>query len=258
MKRGAETEKKMRQDNEKDNDKTKSLETLRSLHGVKKLQYIWDYYKLPIAVGLILLYMIGYTVYRHVTHKDTVLYAGLINVSVGSDLEAQLGEGFLADQGVDTSKNTLNLYTGWYLTDDEMNEYHEYTYATRMKVLAALDSEQLDVVLMNREAFDAFAQNGYLYNIEELLQETDPALYEKLKDAVVSNMEILEDNAEDMVFDSTLEYVSETTEYPMAIDLSEAGMIRDAGFEDTVYFGIVGNTPRRDTAVAYLRYLFAL
>ena len=31
-------------------------ENLRTLHGRKKVQYIWDYYKLPLAVLCIVLY----------------------------------------------------------------------------------------------------------------------------------------------------------------------------------------------------------
>ncbi len=241
----------------------RSLESLTerekwdSLSTSKRIQYIWDYYKLPIVITLIILYIIGYMVYRHVTHKDIVLYAALANVNAGETLEEQLTDGFLADQQIDTAKNDMTLYSGWYLTDDPSSEYHQYTYATHLKILASIDNEELDVILMNKEAFDAFAQNGYLYNMEDLLQETDPSLYEKLQPYLVTNMEILEDNAKDMIYDSTLEYVSETTEYPMGIDLAEASMIKEAGFEDTVYFGIIGNSPRTETAVEYLNYLFS-
>lgn len=241
----------------------RSLESLTekekwaSMNNARRVQYIWDYYKLPIVIICIVIYIISYSVYRHVTHKDTVLYTALINVSLGSELQTQITDGFLSDQEIDTVKNTFTLYSGWYLTDDESSEYHEYTYATRMKVLAAIDNEQLDVVLMNKEAFDAFAQNGYLYNMEELLTEVDPALYADLKSYIVTNMEILEDNSQDVILDSSLEYVAETTEYPMGIDLLNADMIKNTGFEDTVYLGILGNTPRRETAVAYLKYLFS-
>ncbi len=241
----------------------RSLESLTerekwdSLSTSKRVQYIWDYYKLPIVIACVILYAIGYMVYRHVTHKDVVLYAALTNVNIGETLEEQLTNGFLEKQEIDASKNMLSLSSGWYLTDDPASAYHEYTYATRMKVLASISSEQLDVVLMNQEAFDAFAQNGYLCNIDETLQDADPALHEKLSPYFVENVEIIEDNAEDLIYDSTEEYVAETTEYPMGIDLNEAGMIKDAGFEDAVYFGIIGNTPRMETAVEYLDYLFS-
>ena len=228
-----------------------------SMSNGRRAQYIWDYYKLPIVIICVIVYMLSYTVYRHVTHKDTVLYTALVNVGLGGVLEGQITTGFLDDQGINSGKNQLMLYSGWYLTDDSSSEYHEYTYATRLKILAAIDGEQLDVVLMNREAFDAFAQNGYLYNLEELLPEISPELYDEIEDYIITNMEILEDNSQDLMFDPNLEYISETTEYPMAVDLSEAAMIKDAGFGDSVYFGILGNSPRTEMAVEYLGYLFS-
>ena len=45
--------------------------TLRSLHGKKRLEHIWSYYKLPIVIALILLYMAGYAVYRQATKRRT-------------------------------------------------------------------------------------------------------------------------------------------------------------------------------------------
>ena len=56
-------------------------ENLRTLHGRKKVQYIWDYYKLPLAVLCIVLYAAGYMLYGRITHKDTVLYTALVNVA---------------------------------------------------------------------------------------------------------------------------------------------------------------------------------
>lgn len=34
-----------------------------------KWEHIWAYYKLPIAIILIVVYILGYTAYRHVTKK---------------------------------------------------------------------------------------------------------------------------------------------------------------------------------------------
>ena len=65
-------------------------ENLRTLHGRKKVQYIWDYYKLPLAVLCIVLYAAGYMLYGRITHKDTVLYTALVNVAAGEDLTQEL------------------------------------------------------------------------------------------------------------------------------------------------------------------------
>ena len=231
------------------------MEKLKNLHGLKKVQYIWDYYKLPMVVLCIFLYIIAYSLYRHFAHKETVLYTALVNVSASESLTAQLSTDFLDYLEKDTSQNTMQLYTGLYLTDDETNPYHEYTYASRMKILAAIDGEQLDVVLMNKEAFDAFSQNGYLCDLLELLSDIDTVLLNEWKPYLVTNTIILEDNSVDLQFDPSIPYQAVTEEHPVGLDMSQSGLIGEAMFDDTVYLGIIANSPRKETAIDYIKYL---
>ena len=55
-----------------------------------KAEYIYSYYKLPILLGLIALFLLCSTVYQQLTKKEAVLYLACINVSVGDDLGAEL------------------------------------------------------------------------------------------------------------------------------------------------------------------------
>lgn len=211
---------------------------MKDLHGMAKLQYIWDYYKLPIAVACILIYIAGYTVYGHIARKDRPLYLAFVNVTAGERLTQRLGSGFLDYAGLDPSKNQVYLYTGLYLTADPDSSYHEYTYASRMKILAAMDAEQIDIVLANREAFDAFAEEGYLYDLNALLAERDPRLYRRLSPYLVSRD-------------------GENGEMPAGIALSQSPFFREAGFDGDVFLGVIGNSPRLDMVTAYLNYLFS-
>lgn len=220
------------------------------------LQYLWDYYKLPLAAAAIALYIAAYAVYGHFTHKDTALYAALVNVAVGETLTDALSSRFLTAQHLDTNANTFRLYSGLYLTDDENNIYHEYTYASRLKILAAIDAEQLDIALMDKTAFDAFSQNGYLFDLNELLAEEAPALHQQLAPYFVTNTVILEDNSEDLLLDDSAVYHAETEEYPMGLDLSASPLIQKGGFQETVYLGIIKNSPRIHMVFDYLEYLF--
>lgn len=230
-------------------------EKLRRLKGRKKLQYLWDYYKLHFVIGCMLLYILGYMLYGHFTQKDPVLYAALINVAPGEALTEKLGSGFLASQGLDAKKQEFSLYTGLYLSSDEDNPYHEYTYASRIKLIAAIESQTLDIVLLDQEAFDAFSQNGYLYNMETFLSETDPALYADCRDLLRENIVILEDNAEEVSLDSSVPYSAETETYPGALEISQTPLLKEAGFSDPVYLGVIRNTPRKEAAAEYIRYL---
>lgn len=233
---------------------------MQNLNGKAKLQfclqYLWDYYKLPIAAAAIALYIALYAVYGRFTHKDTALYAALVNVVVGETLTEELSSRFLTAQNLNTNANTFRLYSGLYLTDDKNNIYHEYTYASRLKILASIDAEQLDVAIMNREAFDAFSQNGYLSNLDELLAAEVPELHQEIAPYFVTNTVILEDNSEDLLLDDSAVYHAETAEYPMGLDLSASPLIQKGGFQETVYLGIIKNSPRIHTVFDYLEYLF--
>lgn len=231
-------------------------ENLRTLQGWKKVQHILAYYKLLLLVICIFIYFIVYNIYGHLTHKDVVLYTAFVNVVAGEELTGQLEKGFLDYLNIDVSKNAMKLYTNLYLTDDELSAYHEYTYASRMKILAILEGKSLDVILMNREAFDAFSQNGYLYDLEQLFSERDSTLYEQVKPDLVYNIVILEDNANDRILDKSIPYSAQTEEHSFGLDISQTPFIRQSGFEEIVYLGIAANSPRLDTVMEYLKYLY--
>ena len=126
---------------------------------------------------------------------------------------------------------------------------------TREEILASIEGKQMDIVLMNREAFDAFSQNGYLHDLDSFLSAEDPDLYRALEPSLVSNIVILEDNADDMALDDSLSYSALTQEHRFGLNLSESPYVEQAGFGDTVYLGIVANTPRTEAVMSYLRYL---
>lgn len=228
----------------------------KDLQGTAKIQYIWDYYKLPIAVICIGLYIAGYMIYGRMTHKDILLYTALVNVTAGENLTEELSLDYLDYLHANPSKETIELYTGLYLTDDETNQYYEYTYASSTKIVASIDAEQLDVVFMDKEAFDAFSQNGYLCNMEEFLMRQSPELYSMLQSSLEKNIVILNDNALEAGLDPSVAYSAETAEYPMAVNLSQSAIIKQAGFYDAVYLGIIANTPRANEVVSYIEYLF--
>lgn len=229
----------------------------KELHGKQKLQYIWDYYKFPIAVVCILLYILVYTLYGHFTKKEIILYSSLVNVNASEELTTKISTDFLDTLDLNHAKQDMQLATGLYLTDDEANAYYEYTYASQMKILASIESEQLDVVLMNKEAFDAFSQSGYLCDLEELFSSSLADVYDSVEPLLVDNIIILEDNAMEVTLDASVAYESVIEEKKVGLDLSKIGIIAEAGFDDTVYLGIIENSPRKDMAVTYVKYLLS-
>ncbi len=216
----------------------------------QKLQYIWDYYKLPIFFSFALICVLLSLLHQRLHKKETILCLSFVNVSASDTLMEKLTDGFLAARKFNASRNKISLTSGLYLTEDATAAEHEYTYASRMKILGSINAEKMDVVFMNREAFDTFAQNGYLYNLEQL------SLPPASKACLVSNTHIIKDNATDVFLDKNTKYQAVTEDYLMGLKVNSCPVLKAAGFTDDLYLGIIKNSPRKKAAADYISYLF--
>ena len=228
-----------------------------TLNKKEKIEYIWDYYKFPIFVVCILLYIAGSMIYGQLTNKEPLLYLAFVNVNPSQELTSQITDGYLEYSDSLSKEDGLQLYTGLYLTDDPQNPYVEYTYASRIKIIGAVDKEALDILFMNKEAFDAFSQSGYLCDLETLLNNTDIELYNTVTPYFAENIVILEDNSMEVSLDPSIPYESKTEVHSFGLDLSQKGLLASAGFDDTVYLGILANSPRTEACLEYISYLFS-
>lgn len=222
-------------------------ENFRKMDTRAKVDYIYTYFKWYILLGVIALMVLGSAVYRQVTKKDTVIYLGLVNVSVGTDLETALTLDFLEDTGLNPKQNQIQVYSGLYLSDESSAENHEYAYASRMKLMAAVNAKQLDVVLMNREAYNILSQSGYLLDLSGCATALAPYLTE--------NDVVLEDNSIEFQLNEADEHRIITEQAVNGMDVSQLSLFRNAGFPDSVYIGIIGNSPRYSVTIQYLEYL---
>ena len=134
-----------------------------------------------------------------------------------------------------------------YLSDDPAASDHEYAYASRMKLLATINSKQLDLVLMNREAYDLCSASGYLLDLTNLVDSA----------YLTANQVILEDNAVEYNLNEAQEYIVVTQTQSNAVELTKLSAFQEAGFSDSVYIGIIANTPRLPACQDYLDYLIS-
>ena len=231
----------------------------KEVHGLGKVRYLFDYYKLPLLLAGILLYVIIWSAWRSAHAQEVCLYVGLVNFAPSEELIRTLTEDYVQEADYPEGKN-IYLYRGLYLSADETSEYHAYSYATRMKILGALDAEKLDVVLMDRESFDSFSQNGYLEDLSLLMTRNSAVAKEgleaELQDLLVSNIEINEDNSVDVLLGNETDYHAVTTDGMFGLDISEASsIIRDAQLSGDLYLGVIRNSPRQEEALHYIDYL---
>ena len=236
-----------------DRERAENREALEAMSLPEKIGYVLAYYRFPLVLALIALVAAGSAAHIRLTRKEALLYAAYANLSVGDTLDSALNEGFVRFVGGNPRKTEVYLYRGLYLTEDASTSNHEYAYASQMKTMAAVANRRLDVVFMNREAYDLLSAKGYLQPLPDLLAE-DPALYGRIGSALTANTVILEDNAIDHTLDEAVEYRAVTEEAVNAVRLTGFPMFARAGFSGEVYLGLVGNG-RTDTALRYLDYV---
>ncbi len=225
-------------------------EAFAAMSLAQKAEYIFAYYKLPIVLVLIAVVFAGSVVHRALTEKEAVLYVAYANVAVDEKLDRYLTSDFLANQGIETRKHEVYCYRDLYLAQEATTGNHQYAYASKLKTLASVDAEQLDVVLMNREAYDVLSHSGYLLDLDEL-----SGLPSELVPLLETNDLIVEDNQIEVDLGEADTYEAVTERHVNAINASTLAPFAQAHLSDDVYLGIIANTPRLDTVMAYLTYL---
>ncbi|NCB94130.1 MAG: hypothetical protein EOM40_16465 [Clostridia bacterium] len=195
--------------------------TLKDLQGKARLQYLWDYYKLHFLILGILLYVIIYMLYGHFTKKENILYVAFANVNVGETLSEQLIDDYISYCDLNTKKNQIYTYQDLYVTSDPADDDYQYAYASSTRVLAAIDSQRMDLVFLNEEALDILVEKNYLSDLTQVLPANEAA-----------------DNAS-----------------PFALNVTGTRLFKDAGFTEDVYIGLLKNTPRKEEAIKYIQYI---
>ena len=217
----------------------------RAMSPAKKREYIWDYYKWPILLALLALVLLAGAMRRELTKKEELLYVALANVTVGEDLERSLTTDYLTASDRDPRRQEVSVYRDLYLSDDADELNHAYAYASRVKLMGAVQTQKLDVLLMNREAYDLLSAQGYLLPLDEAA----------LRPFLRSNEVVLSDNriAWELNEADTHERTVETVQNAAA--LSGCPLFQAAGFDGELYAAILANSPRTEEALCYLRYL---
>ena len=220
-----------------------------------KLVYILTYYWWAILLGIIAAVILSSVIYGQMTKKQNLLYVACLNVSAGGELEESLRQGYLDFAGEDPKKTDVLLYRNMYLSADPAVADHQMAYASRLKLMATINGKLLDLVLMNREALEILSAAGYLLDLSEFAERG--GIPEALLPYLTENVVVLEDNAIEYNLNEADEYHEVTALKTNALDLSEIPVISGAGFPDSIFLGIIANTPRLERCTDYLDYLLA-
>lgn len=232
-------------------ERVERREAFRRMSAADKIDYIVSYYKLPIILTLLFVYVLCYGAYQHFSKKEVLLYVACVNVTLSEETAEALSGGFIRASEGNVKTETVFLYHNLYLSDNPALANHEYAYASRLKLLAAANTEQIDVLLMNREAYDLLSESGYLLDLSSSLLEREP----NFRKFLTANKVILEDNSLDLALGKAEDYRATTFYEENALEVSQFPLFLNAGFTDSIFLGVIQNSPRMDAAMKYITYL---
>lgn len=200
-----------------------------------KLWYIWEYYKIHMLIGCIVLfflYALGTIFYQK--SFTTQLFFIVMNDRSGSEADyGTLANGFKTRMGYG-KKDKVEVDSSLYISFEESTS--QLDYASLAKMTAIVASKDLDVLISDSPAVEHYASNGAFLNLEEVL----PAdLWDMVKDDVYM--------AKDENGNS----------FPAAISLNNSYFHEKTGTQmKEAYFSLINNSTRTDTAFEFLRYLY--
>ena len=127
----------------------------------QKIQYLKDYYLLP-AVGVILLIAVAVSLIWHVARPRTenLLYAAVIDESLDEKKLAQVTADMSNLLGADGKRKTVQIDDSFYVKDGALDKLQVY-----------LHSQQIDVVILDRQLFEEYAGYGYFESLDEVTEE---------------------------------------------------------------------------------------
>ena len=186
----------------------------------RKIQYIWDYYKIPIFLVIIVIIAVTAFIRGRLAQKNTVLSILCVNVenSTTEDNDTDIFNDFLTDNGYDLSKDEIVLNKNICVDVDK----NGLDYQNMSVLTAYFASNEYDKCFMDDKTFDYYAKNVCFEDISKYLDKT---VLEKYKDC--------------------LTYVTiDGKEYPCGIRLyaDDNKFVKDSGLYTSCTVGVCSGT----------------
>ena len=210
----------------------KDRKTLRGLAGKKKLQFIWDYYKIPLLAVLFVLVLGALAFLIRTPKKNIALYIVWINAVPAE--ESSYFDDLLHGIGEEYSEKTADVNTAYTLGVPG----NEASDAQTMQLLSALFGiGDMDIFIADPQHFEQYAGKGAFTDLTE-------ALPEDLRNAA----------EERLLYSLTEKGESVASGYR----LTDSSCAAEAGYllpGSEAVLGVLGNAQNKDTAVKLLEEL---
>lgn len=240
----------------------------------EKLIYFWYYYKFHVIAIIAILVFGGHLIHDIVSSKDYIFNCVMLNSSYLE--QEQLSDAFAEYGELDTQNYDCFIDT---LSTLSYSNSSDYDYSTFYRLVALVQTKDLDVMVLDGQICHNFAVNGMVMDLRNVFTEEELSAYEGniyyLDNAEVQKMEEAGDTDEAVLAEydarnnatkeeAALEAEShrhpETMEEPIPVGIyvGDSPMVTKtyAYTELVPIFTISATSQRTDTAKKYLEFMW--
>lgn len=210
--------------------------SIKELKGKARLEYIWDYYKLPIFAVIAGVALVIYLIVHYVTYKDPVLEIYLVNsISSATEDTTDSTADFFEQEGLSAKDQAITVDTSILFTEDTSSTTNYYSNQT-LTVKFAVGGG--DILFAPDYVFDGYAGTGCMMPLTEILTDEELQKYS------------------DILIYATDEETGDS--YPCGVSLTDNAWLLDNGFYsegDTLSFAVGYNARNPEIAKDFFRYI---
>ncbi|MCI5920306.1 MAG: transporter [Roseburia sp.] len=206
----------------------------KALSGKAKAQYIFDYYKWPILIGIVVLIILIKVIIHFVTYKEPVLNVTMVNCyQTAENTDTSSFDDFFEKEGFDAAKECIGFTNSLTWNPKSNDSMSVSSYESIALHITAGDE---DVFFAPPDVFEALAPDGCMLDLRTLFSDEE-----------------LDSYSDFLVYTTD----SETQEtYPCGFALKNNPWITEHEYyDDTCYLGILYTSKHKDTALDFVDYI---
>jgi hypothetical protein len=139
----------------------------------EKWEYFWEYYKINVIVIVIISVFVISMIHNFVTAKDYCFNGMLLNASMMD--QEKIAEAFAEYAGFDTEEYECYIDASSTLSYQNPSEYE---LATSQRIVALIQSKELDGLVFDAEVFYNYAFNQVFMDLREVYTAEELAAFE--------------------------------------------------------------------------------
>lgn len=227
----------------------------------ERWEYVWDYYKWPIVVTVLVIALLIQGVVGAVNQKEIVFSGFVLNSKIALDDDAFL-QGFYDYAGIASDEQEAAFYSDITLQDG--NAKGDTTAFQR--IMAGIANKESEFIVGQETPFQlcAYSTGRILmdlrnfFDADTLAKFSDRLYY--IDGAVLAILDApVGEQVGPVEYPDPMKPEDMQDPIPVGIDISDREAFCSAYYltEQTLYLGVIANTPRLELTLKFIEYLFS-